>query len=357
MKRFRKISVIALFTLFYGVLGAQIKFEQLSYDFGEIAEEGGSVEHDFVFSNTSSKPVVIVATTSSCGCTKAEFSRKPVMPGEKSSIKVVYNPLNYPGPFARKISIVTSEGELKEKLLVTGKVIPRKLSIDEKYPLELGEGVRIGANAHSFSYVEHGKMAQSTFEVYNGSTRTVTLSVANPYSELAFFLPEKLEPGKEAVINFSCLLPENSKVYGTLVYTVSLVINGRKARYPFIINGLAIDSREENANNSRQMIAMSENFIKFGAVKCNVAKLTREFEVQNSGNRAIIIRKLESSDKGVIAEIQGDSTIEPGGKRKIKVTIYPSQLPYGAVVERLRIISNDPQKPVVTMRVSAIVEE
>ena len=357
MKRFRKISVIALFTLFYGVLGAQIKFEQLSYDFGEIAEEGGAVEHNFVFSNTLSKPVVVVSATSSCGCTKAEFSRKPVMPGEKSSIKAVYNPLNYPGPFARKISVVTSEGELKDKLLVTGKVIPRKLSIDEKYPLTLGEGVRIGVNAHSFGYVEHGKEVQSTFEIYNGSSRAVTLSVANPYPELQFFVPARLEPGKEAVVSFSCLLPENSKVYGTLTYSVSLMINGRKAQYPFIINGLAIDSREENANNHRQMIVMSENFIKFGAVKCNVAKCVREFEVQNSGNRAIIIRKLESSDKGAIAEIQGNSTIEPGGKRKIKVTIYPSQLPFGAVVERLRIISNDPQKPVITMRVSAIVEE
>ena len=356
MKRFRNILVIALFTLSYGVSTAQIKFDEISHDFGEIAEEGGSVEHNFVFRNTLKKPVVIVSAESSCGCTKAEFSRKPVLPGEKSSIKVVFSPLHYPGPFARKISIVTSEGALKEALLVTGKVLPRKLTVDEKYPLMLGEGVRIGVNAHSFGYVEHGKTIQSTFEVYNDSSQTVTLSVANPYPELEFFLPEKLGPGKEAVINFGCMLPENSTVYGSLTYSVWLVINGRKAKYPFIINGLAIDSREENANNRSQMIAMSENFIKFGAVKCDVAKLTREFEVRNNGNKAIIIRKLESSDKGVAADLQGDSTIAPGEKRKIKVTIYPSQLPFGAVVERLRIISTDPVKPVITMRISAIVE-
>jgi hypothetical protein len=220
----------------------------------------------------------------------------------------------------------------------------------------LGEGVRLVVNAHSFGYVEHGKMVQSTFEVYNGSKRTVTLSMANPYPELEFFLPERLAPGKEAVINFSCLLPENSNVYGSLAYTVSLMVNGRKAQYPFIINGLAIDSREENANNRTQMIAMSENFIKFGAVKCDVVKLVRELEVRNSGNKAIAIRKLESSDKGFVAKLEGDSTIKPGEKRKIKVTIYPSQLPFGAVVERLRIISNDPKMPVITIRVSAIVE-
>jgi hypothetical protein len=104
------------------------------------------------------------------------------------------------------------------------------------------------------------------------------------------------------------------------------------------------------------MIAMSENFIKFGAVKCDVVKLTRVVELRNDGKRALTIRKLEVSDNGLAAEIEGSKVIEPGGKRKVKVTIYPSQLPFGAVVERLRIISNDPKMPVLTMRVSAIVE-
>ena len=130
MKRVRVIVVTALFTLIYGVAGAQIKFFEISHDFGEIAEDCGSVEHVFAFRNTSAKPVVIVSTHSSCGCTKAEFSRKPVMPDSTATIKVVFNPMNYPGVFARKITIVTDEGALKERLLVTGKVMPRKKSVD-----------------------------------------------------------------------------------------------------------------------------------------------------------------------------------------------------------------------------------
>ena len=356
MKRIVKIVVIALFTLSYGVLGAQVRFNELSYNFGEIAEDGGAVTHDFVFRNTLSKPIVIVSATTSCGCTKAEFSRKPVMPGATSSIKVVFNPMNYPGPFARKVLIVTSEGTLKEQLLVTGKVLPRKLSIDEKYPLELGEGVRLGANAHSFGYIEHGKVAQSSFEIYNESSKTVTLSIINAYPELKFYVPERLTPGKSAVINFECLLSENSSVYGSVAYSAFLQINGRKARYPFIINGLAIDSRPQNANNRAQMIAMSENFIKFGAVKCDVAHVARVIEVRNTGNEAITIRKLELTGEGITADIEGNRTIEAGGRRKIRVTIYPPKMDFGAVVERLRIISNDPKMPVLTMRVSAIVE-
>lgn len=356
MKNVRRLFVIALFTLIYGVAEAQLKFFEISHDFGEIAEDGGKVEHTFIFRNTSSKPIVVVAAHSSCGCTKAEFSRKPILPDSVATIKVVFNPMNYPGTFARKVTIVTNDGALKEPLLITGRVTPRKKTIEEEYPIVVGEGVRVATNAHSFGYLEHGKMKQSAFDIYNTSDRAVSLAVNNPYSELEFYLPEQVGAGEKVTINFCCLLPDNSEKYGSLDYVVTLVLNGQAAQYPFILNGLAIDSREENANNRSQMIAMSENFIKFGAVKCNIAKLSREIEVRNGGTRAIEIRKLEISNKGFSADIEGDSTIEAGGRRKIKVEIYPSQLPFGAVVERLRIVSNDPKMPVVTIRVSAIVE-
>ena len=356
MKGVRVIVVTALFTLIYGVSGAQINFFEISHDFGEIAEDGGSVEYVFTFRNTSAKPIVILSTHSSCGCTKAEFSRKPVMPDSTATVKVVFNPMNYPGVFARKITVVTDNGVLKDRLLVTGKVIPRKKSIEERYPIIMGGGVRAAANSHSFGYVEHGKMEQSTFELYNGSDKSVALAIENPHSELEFYLPKHIRAGEEVAVNFSCLLPENSTKYGTISYSVWLIVNGQKTQYPFILNGLAIDAREENANNRSQMIAMSENFIKFGAVKCDIAKLSHCVEVRNDGDKAIEIRKIEIAKEGFSADIEGDSKIEAGGRRKIKVDIYPPQLPYGAVVERLRIVSNDPKMPVMTIRVSAIVE-
>ena len=356
MKKVCDIVVIALFTLIYGVSGAQIKFSQNSHDFGEIAEDGGKVEHIFTFRNTSTKPVAVVSTHSSCGCTKAEFSRKPVMPDSTATVKVVFDPMNYPGVFARKITIVTSEGMLPERLIVTGRVLPRKKSVEEEFPIVMGEGVRVATNAHVFGYVEHGKVYQSVFEVINTSHKSAKIAIENPYSELEFFAPTELKSGERTALNFACSLPENSEKYGSLSYVVSLVVNGKKAQYPFIINGLAIDPREENANNRSQMIAMSENFIKFGAVKCNAVKLSREIDVCNGGDRALEIRKLEISKEGFSADIEGDSTIEAGGRRKIKIEIYPSQLPFGAVVEKLRIVSNDPKMPVLTVRVSAIVE-
>jgi len=79
-------------------------------------------------------------------------------------------------------------------------------------------------------------------------------------------------------------------------------------------------------------------------------------ELYNTGTRPLAIRKLELNGEGFGATMRGDSTIEAGGKREILIEIEPSRLPFGAVVEKLRIISDDPKMPVVTIRVSAIVE-
>ena len=356
MKNEVKIAVTLLFTLIYGVSAAQINFFEKNHNFGTIAEDGGVVEHNFEFRNTSAKPVVIVAAHSSCGCTKAEFSRKPIMPDSTSSVKVIFNPMNYPGAFARKVTIVTSEGALEDRLLITGVVTPRKKSVEEEYPIVMGGGVRVAANAHSFGYLEHGKVSQSTFELINTSAKSIKLSVDNPHPELEFYLPAEVGAGERIVVNFTCLLPDNCAIYGTLAYSVNMLIDGQKARYPFIINGLAIDSRVENANNCAQMIVLSEKFIKFGAVKCAHAKHTRIIEVTNSGDKPLAIRKIELTGEGFTANLKGEEIIAPNEKRIIEVELNPAKLPYGAVVERLRIVSNDPKMPVLTIRVSAIVE-
>jgi hypothetical protein len=357
MKQLRRPLFIALFTLCYGVVEAQISFVKKNHDFGVIAEDGGVVEQNFTLRNTSSEPIVIVATHSSCGCTKAEFSRRPIMPDSTSVIKVTFNPMNYPGKFARKITIVTNKGALEERLLITGVVTPRQKSVEEQYPIIMGEGVRASVNSHSFGYVEHGKAEQSVFELFNSSKKSVSLAIENPYAELEFYYPATIAPNERVVVNFGCFLPEKSTIYGSLSYSVNMLINGQKGAYPFIINGLAIDFREENANNSAQMIALSENFIKFGAVKCAYARDVRKLEVANSGKKPLVIRKIELSGVGFTASLEGDCTIAPNEKRVIKVELNTSQLPYGAVVERLTIISNDPQRPVYTIKVSAIIEE
>lgn len=127
--------MIALFCIGFCALGAQtlyevksggarISFAQSEYDFGAIKEDGGVVRHDFEFTNSGDAPLVIVRVVTSCTCTKAEFSKKPIAPGQKSSIKIAYDPKKQSGVFYKAIQVfsngvdnrvvITTKGEVKK---------------------------------------------------------------------------------------------------------------------------------------------------------------------------------------------------------------------------------------------------
>ena len=137
--RTHRIPFCTLTALFIGILSAAaqspVRFDETTHDFGTIAEDGGIVAHTFRFTNISSEPLVIVNASASCGCTKAEFSRKPVKPNATGEIVVRFDPMNYPGMFARKVTILTSAGRLPEQLTVSGRVTPRIKTVEERCPL------------------------------------------------------------------------------------------------------------------------------------------------------------------------------------------------------------------------------
>lgn len=89
---------------------AKIRFESEAHNFGQIAHKGGEVEYDFVFYNEGNAPLVIRKITKNCVCTDVEFSKKPVMPGQKGVVKVKYAPAKLPaGTFHKAIKVFTND--------------------------------------------------------------------------------------------------------------------------------------------------------------------------------------------------------------------------------------------------------
>ncbi|MCB0735943.1 MAG: DUF1573 domain-containing protein [Bacteroidetes bacterium] len=66
---------------------AEITFEELEFDFGEMYQ-GETVSHTFKFTNTGNAPLVITSTKVSCGCTVPYKPSEPIQPGQTSEIVV-----------------------------------------------------------------------------------------------------------------------------------------------------------------------------------------------------------------------------------------------------------------------------
>ncbi len=96
-------------------------FKSETIDYGTINQNSDG-KREFVFKNTGAKPIIITKVKGSCGCTVATKPEKPIMPGETSSIKVVYA-TNRIGKFNKSITIISNAIEANKVLRIKGNVI------------------------------------------------------------------------------------------------------------------------------------------------------------------------------------------------------------------------------------------
>ena len=106
--------------------GPRAEFTPMSHDFGTIKEADGPVSFTFEFKNTGNKPLIIVDAVASCGCTRPEYTTKPIKPGKKGKVKVTYSPVGRPGAFRKTVKVKTNGTEKVSTLTISGVTIPKK---------------------------------------------------------------------------------------------------------------------------------------------------------------------------------------------------------------------------------------
>lgn len=85
---------------------AKIVFDSGSYHFGVI-RQGELLSKELFFTNQGEGDLVI-QLMSACECTTLDWSRLPIKPGRKSSIKIVYNSKDKKGPQVVDIDIIAN---------------------------------------------------------------------------------------------------------------------------------------------------------------------------------------------------------------------------------------------------------
>ncbi|MBP3317594.1 MAG: DUF1573 domain-containing protein [Alistipes sp.] len=93
-------------------------FDRVSHDFGDVKRKGGDLIKEFRFVNKGDAPLVIKKITKSCSCMSVTYSRKPVLPGESSVIKIKYEPHKVEaGVFNKVIQIYSNDATGKVRLI------------------------------------------------------------------------------------------------------------------------------------------------------------------------------------------------------------------------------------------------
>ncbi|MBP2618820.1 DUF1573 domain-containing protein [Chryseobacterium jejuense] len=103
------------------VIADVVKWKSESIDVGNIPQ-GKPKLIRFEFTNTSSKPIVIENVAPSCGCTTADYTKTPILPGKKGFVEASYNAAS-PGMFMKTVNVTTSDSKAPKTLSFKGVVV------------------------------------------------------------------------------------------------------------------------------------------------------------------------------------------------------------------------------------------
>ena len=99
-----------------------MKLETLDVDYGTI-EKNADPYREVKFTNVGNQPLLLKSARGNCGCTVPTWPRDAIMPGKSDVIKIRYA-TNRPGPFHKKVTIVTNEPVNNKHIIkIHGKVL------------------------------------------------------------------------------------------------------------------------------------------------------------------------------------------------------------------------------------------
>ena len=100
--------------------GSNLVWKSEEIDLGNIPQ-GKPVTVQFEFTNKGKEAVLITNVATSCGCTLADYSKKPIAVDEASTITATYNAASL-GAFTKAITVTLADNETKV-LRIKGTVI------------------------------------------------------------------------------------------------------------------------------------------------------------------------------------------------------------------------------------------
>ena len=103
------LMLMASVTAFAQQTQAEIKFDKTTHNFGKFRESNPVQTAIFTFTNTGTSPLIINSAMASCGCTVPTYTKTPIKPGEKGTVKVTYNGKGkFPGHFKKTVTLRTN---------------------------------------------------------------------------------------------------------------------------------------------------------------------------------------------------------------------------------------------------------
>jgi hypothetical protein len=101
---------------------AVIKFNEYEHDFGKV-NEGEKVGYTFTFENKGNGDLIINSAITTCGCTVPKYNTKPIPPGGKGNLEVVFDTSGRNGTQTKTVTVKSNASIPVVLLKITSEVV------------------------------------------------------------------------------------------------------------------------------------------------------------------------------------------------------------------------------------------
>ena len=327
------LTAIISITTAWAQQGAQILSDELTYNFGTIAEADGFASHTFTIKNTGDAPLVITRVTASCGCTRPEWTKSPIAPGKTGEVKITYNPKGRPGPFYKTVSIFSNGKKGSYSLAIKGNVTPKPSQPVFTYPYSIGD-LKLHTKTVLFSSIRPEETLGEKINIKNEGKTSATIHLGK--------VPHYLN----VQVNPATLQPDE---VGAITILMDAKVLKRKGRVSTLLPVMVQSTGKKE---------LSGTLLEFGKLpnKKNIVpliggKVSGTFEITNAGKTPLTIYSVTCDDERVDLS-GGKKELKPGATATFKVTLRPKEIKT-KLEALINVVCNDPNGPIRLIKVTA----
>lgn len=347
---FFSMTCLLMSSVAYGQ--SALTFEAKEIDLGYMPEDTGNVVVDFKWNNTSNTGVLIKEIDTHGGSSIVSYPKDTIARGTKGKITIRVNPKNRPGPFVRRITLMTLPDSIVQDLYIKSYIEPSVKVWDQNT-----NETAFGAVVVSSDYIRVGQVLENTkleksIKLKNTGKETLRF-IPSKYKKPGYItlkgIPEKLLSGQEVTVVLSIDFSTSGKL-GSYTDMVELYAEGNtpKEIIVYVIGKIIPAPVASAAKPIVQMLLKEVDLKEIPSDK----PAQSSFVIKNVGASPLIIRKVETS----CSCLSMDATVPvaPGESATLYFTLDPRGL-LGLEEKKIVLYTNAPDQPIITLFVKSLV--
>lgn len=308
----------------------------------------------YTITNTGDKPLVMSNVTTSCSCTIADWTKTPIVPGEKGFVKATFDSESL-GRFDKEVCIYSNANPNLVYLSFEGEVVREVNDFSKTHPYHIGT-IAVDKTSFDFPDTKKGDKLTTTLDIVNMSDR--------PYEPIIMHLPsfitmkrssDMLLKGQRGILQFTIdtKLIDDVGLIQSSIYLSRF--NGDKVssenEIPVTVTLLPDFSNMTKADKEKApIISLSATDLDLSEMLQKKSRGSQSITITNKGQSPLVINKIQVLNSSIGVTLK-NRIIQPGESTVLRVTVHRAVDRKDTGKMSILIISDDPVQPKVEINI------